>query len=129
MNEKVKEATKELFDFETALGQMINSALAGAQSLDDLREALIQGASQLANQAIQASVPGFGGLIFGGLAAFGINQFLDNEEALPTEDDPVPVLLMNPRDVGLSIADVRDSSDLAYSRKWQSGFTLAAQGV
>jgi hypothetical protein len=71
-------------------------------------------------------MPGPAGLLLGGLASFGINMLTGTEQTLPIEDDAVRMILVNPRDIAIEMAAVRDQREIAYSATWQQGFARAA---
>jgi hypothetical protein len=129
LGQEVQQSTEKLFDFELATAQAINQALASSQSLEDLEQAAIQAGAQLVNQFAQQAIPGAGGLLLGGLLAFGVNQFLVGEEPIGTEDNPAVMLLANPRDIAIEIAAVRDREEISFNRQWQHSFAaLATEG-
>lgn len=129
MGQEIQVAKERTLDFGLALAQSINQILASSRSMEELEQAAIGAASQLVNQFAQAAVPGAGGLILGGLLSFGINQFLGDEQAAEVDDEIQRVLLVNPKDVALGLAEVRDREEIAHNKQWQHSFALQASSA
>ena len=117
------------FILEDAFGQLANSALAGADSVDDLTAALEQSLGTLLNEIAQANFPGLGGQLVGGGLNFLANLAFSDEEALPVVDNAVQTFLTNPRDIAIEMSAVRDEAEASLNSKWQDGFLAQAAAV
>ena len=127
LGQEIQQAKDNTLDFGLALAMAANQALSSARSMEDLEQAAISAASQLVNQFAQAEIPGAGGLLLGGLLSFGVNQFLGDEQAAEVDDEIQRVLLVNPKDVALEIAGVRDREEISLNKQWQHSFAMQAQ--
>ena len=112
-----EKAEKAKWDFIESLGQLTNSALAGASSVGELGDAMIGVSGQLGNQFFQNNVGGLGGQLLGGLFQFGINALMNDEQKLPVKDDAMDVRIVEVVDNALDFAAVRDKSQLAFQRE------------
>jgi len=125
-----KEKTKAEYDAMTALMQMTASALGASDSLESLGLNLARGFGGWLNTTAQSMMPGPGGMLMGGLLQFGVNMLIGKgEQALPIEDNAVRMILVNPRDIAIEMAAVRDSREIAFSSIWQQSFTDAARSA
>jgi len=131
--EKEKEAKEKAQEAAFNLGEsfwgMVNQALSGASSFKDLGTGLISGAGGLANQFMQATMPGGLGMLLGGLFQFGTNVLLNREKPIDVEDEIQDVRITNWDESNIQFASVRDASERSHSRRWREGWAdPAARG-
>lgn len=128
MNDSLDQVAKAGYDLEDAFGQMLNQVLASSGSLKELGQNALQALPQFANQAITGMMPGLGGQLMGGLAAFGLNWALGlgGDESLPIRDNALDVRVINFSDSYTDYAAVRDRSELSYRQSYMDGWSAAA---
>jgi hypothetical protein len=120
---------KDKWQLDEAFGQLANSALSGAQSLDDLAAASVDMIGQLGNQFLQNSVGGLGGMLLGGGFQFLTNLLSFNEQELPVRDGALDVRLVEIVDSARDFTARRDATQLSFQAERRRSFDSLRRGA
>jgi len=115
MNKK-PEKVKDIWTLHESFEQLANSALSGANSLDELKDASLDMIGNLANQLAQNKIGGLGGMLLGGALQFAGNLLFNQEQKLPVKDDALDVRIVEVVENVFDFAAVRDRGQLAFQR-------------
>lgn len=120
---------KDVWKLREAFGELTNSALSGAQSLDDLDDAMLDMIGNLGNQWAQNRMGGLGGQLAGGMFQFLVNQIGFNEEKLPVNDGALDCRIVEIVDDTRDVTARRDSGQLSHQAERRRSFDSLALGA